>query len=100
MSDKPQNDHVYNMTSNWVKEKIVTIEIEGKEPKPAELQGLIKHARRRGIRIIFVQPQFSAKSAKTIAKAIGGEVAYADPLALNWAENLRKQAATFETALR
>jgi zinc transport system substrate-binding protein len=78
----------------------IPIETEGKEPKPAELRELIKHAQRRGIRIIFVQPQFSAKSAKTIAKAIGGEVAYADPLALNWAENLRKQAATFETALR
>ena len=76
------------------------IEMEGKEPKPAELQGLIKHAQRRGIRIIFVQPQFSAKSAKTIAKAIGGEVAYADPLAPDWAENLRKQAAIFERALR
>jgi zinc transport system substrate-binding protein len=78
----------------------IPIEIEGKEPKPAELQALIKHAQRRGIRIIFVQPQFSAKSAKTIARAIGGEVAYADPLALDWAENLRKQAATFERALR
>jgi organic hydroperoxide reductase OsmC/OhrA len=31
MSDNPQDDHVYTMTSNWVKEKIVTIEIEGKE---------------------------------------------------------------------
>jgi len=31
MSDNPNNDHVYPMTSNWVKEKIVTIEIEGKK---------------------------------------------------------------------
>ena len=78
----------------------VPIEIEGKEPKPAELQGLIEDAQSRGNKIIFVQPQFSAKSAKTIAKAIGGEVAYADPLAVDWAENLRRQAATFKAALR
>ncbi len=78
----------------------IPIEIEGKEPKAAELQYLIEHARQRGIKVIFVQPQFSAKSAKTIARAIGGKVAYADPLALDWAENLRKQAAIFEGALR
>jgi len=31
MSDNPKDDHVYTMTSRWVKEKIVTIDIEGKE---------------------------------------------------------------------
>jgi organic hydroperoxide reductase OsmC/OhrA len=31
MSDNQKDDHVYSMKSNWVKEKIVTIEIEGKE---------------------------------------------------------------------
>ena len=78
----------------------IPIEVEGKEPKPAELQRLIEYARQGGIKVIFVQPQFSAKSAKTIAKAIGGDVVYADPLALDWAENLLKQAATLKAALR
>ncbi len=31
MSDKSQVEHKYEMKSNWVKEKIVTIEIEGKK---------------------------------------------------------------------
>jgi organic hydroperoxide reductase OsmC/OhrA len=31
MSDNPQEKHKYDMTSNWIKEKIVTIEIEGKK---------------------------------------------------------------------
>ena len=31
MSDKSQEEHKYDMKSNWVKEKIVTIEIEGKK---------------------------------------------------------------------
>ncbi|MHA1949658.1 MAG: OsmC family protein [Candidatus Thorarchaeota archaeon] len=31
MSENSQEEHRYDMTSNWVKEKIVTIEIEGKQ---------------------------------------------------------------------
>ena len=78
----------------------VPIEIEGKSPKPAELQGLIRYARKRGIKVIFVQPQFSSTNARVIATAIQGRVAFADPLALNWADNLRQVAAKFKTALR
>ncbi|MFZ7128368.1 MAG: metal ABC transporter solute-binding protein, Zn/Mn family [Desulfobacterales bacterium] len=78
----------------------IPIEIEGKEPKPAQLRQLITHARAEGIRIVFVQPQFSRKSASTIARAIGGEVVFTDSLAPDWAENLRRQAEQFEKALR
>jgi len=76
------------------------VEIEGKTPKPARLQALITHARNRGIRVIFVQPQFSKKSAQTIADAIGGSIVFADPMALDWADNLRKQAHRLRDALR
>ena len=76
------------------------IEIEGKAPKPAQLKELIEHAREKGVKVIFVQPQFSVKSAQAVAKAIDGQVVFADPLALNWEENLRKLAAKFKTALR
>jgi zinc transport system substrate-binding protein len=77
----------------------VPVEIEGKEPKPPQLMRLIGEARKEGIKVVFVQPQFSAKSAETIAKAIGGEVAVADDLRPDWAENLREQAARFKAAL-
>ncbi|MBW1801147.1 MAG: zinc ABC transporter substrate-binding protein [Deltaproteobacteria bacterium] len=80
--------------------KQVPIEIEGKDPKPAQLKGLIDQARADNIRVIFVQPQFSSKSAGLIAKAIGGQVAFVDPLALNWPENLREAAGKFKAALR
>jgi len=80
--------------------KQVSIEIEGKEPKPAQLRELIEHARENGIKFVFVQPQFSARSAKLIAGEIGGQVVFADPLAEDWAENLRAVARKFETALR
>jgi zinc transport system substrate-binding protein len=78
----------------------VPIELEGKDPKPAELQGIIEYARRRGIGVIFAQPQFSADSAELVADEIGGEVVFVDPLAENWAENLRKAGRKFESALR
>ena len=78
----------------------IPIEIEGKYPKPARLKKLIEYARERRIKVIFVQPQFSAKSAQTIAKAIGGQVVFADPLALNWEDNLRQLALKFKTALK
>lgn len=80
--------------------KQIPIEIEGKNPKPAQLQALIEHARVRRIKVIFVQPQFSIKSAQAVAKAIDGQVVFADPLALNWEDNLRTLAAKFKTALR
>jgi len=78
----------------------VAIEIEGKEPKPLQLQELITRAKEKNIKAVFVQPQFSSKSADIIAKAIGGRVIPADPLAADWAANLRNQALRFKDALR
>jgi zinc transport system substrate-binding protein len=80
--------------------KQVPIEIEGKNPKPAQLQALIAHARARGVRVIFVQPQFATKSAKVVAREIGGQVVFADPLAEDWMANLNKVAEKFKAALK
>ena len=68
------------------------VEIEGKNPKPAQLKELIEHARQNDIKVIFAQPQISARSAELIAREIGGQVVFADPLAEDWADNLRKVA--------
>ena len=76
------------------------IEIEGKDPKPAQLQELIHYAKEHGIKVIFTQPEFSAKSAEMVAHEIGGQVVAADPLAENWDENLRTVARKFKAALR
>jgi zinc transport system substrate-binding protein len=80
--------------------KEVPIEIEGKEPKPNQLKDLIDYARRHKINVVFVQPQFSSKSAGQVAKEIGGQVAFVDPLALNWLENLHEVAAKFKAVLK
>jgi zinc transport system substrate-binding protein len=79
--------------------KQLPVEIEGKNPKPAQVKQLIEHARKNRIKVIFVQPQFSAKSARLIAQEIGGEVAFVDPMAENWSANLREVAIKFKNAL-
>jgi zinc transport system substrate-binding protein len=78
----------------------VPIEIEGKAPKPAQLAELIQHARESDIRIIFVQPQFSRKSAEVVAREIDGKVIFADPLAEDWSANLREVAEEFKLAVK
>jgi len=75
------------------------IEVAGKAPKPAQLKELIQTASNRGIKVIFAQPQFSMKTAQTIARAIGASVVPADPLAPNWSENLRDHARQLHRAL-
>jgi len=78
----------------------VPVEIEGKDPKPAQLQTLIETARAQRIKVVFVQPQFSSRSARQIAREIGGQVVTADSLALNWSENLEEVAGKFKAALQ
>jgi zinc transport system substrate-binding protein len=78
----------------------VPIEIEGKALKPAQLKALIKFARRAGIKVIFMQPQFSTRSARLVAREIGGQVAFADSLAGDWAANMQAVADKFKAALK
>ncbi len=70
----------------------ISIEMQGKEPKPNELVELVKDAKVHNIKIIFVSPQFSQKSAKTIASGIGGNVVAIDSLGENWANDMLKTA--------
>lgn len=78
----------------------VPIEIEGKEPTSKGLKRLIKHAKKRKVKVIFIQPQFSTKNVNTIAKAIGAQVIFANPLDPNWDKNLLQVAEKFKMALR
>jgi len=78
----------------------VPIEIEGKQPKPAELQYLTQYAKERGIKVIFAQPQFSWQVAQAIAKSIAGQIVFVDPLAADWDTNLRQVASRFKSALK
>ena len=105
-SDKPKGASfmVYHPSWGYFAEAYgleqVPIELEGKEPSPRELVALIHHAKERDVKAIFIQPQFSMKSAQIIAKAIGARIVVADPLDPNWADNLLKVAEMVEQVLR
>jgi len=76
------------------------IEIEGKEPTPAQLQEIIDKARNNNIKVIFVQAQFSPESAKSVAQEINGAVVQIDPLAKDYFTNLETMAETIVTSLK
>ncbi len=78
----------------------IPVEVEGKEPRPRDLDAFIKLARKLGIKTIFVQPEFSPKSARTIADAVGAVVVQADVLAPDWENNLRQVAGRIAEALK
>jgi zinc transport system substrate-binding protein len=78
----------------------IPIEIEGKEPSPQALARIIERAKGEGIRVIFVQKQFSRTAAEQVARAIGGEVVAIDPLAEDFVGNTREVARALASALR
>ncbi len=71
----------YNLTQ-------IGIEQEGKEPTAAYVTRVIKEAKEKNSRVIFVSPQFSQKSAEVIAQEIGGTVLPVDNLAKNYISNM------------
>lgn len=76
------------------------IETGGKEPVPAMLEKVIQHAKEEEVKIIFVQPEFSQKSANAIAKAIDGRVVSLNPLNPDYINNMKKMADEIEGALK
>ncbi|MEA2072349.1 MAG: zinc ABC transporter substrate-binding protein [Campylobacterota bacterium] len=70
----------------------LTIEVEGKEPKPKMLEKIIKKAKQEKVKAIFTQVEFSDKSAKAIANELNIKVLKETPLAKEWSNNLIKIA--------
>ncbi|MEF2229621.1 MAG: zinc ABC transporter substrate-binding protein [Pseudodesulfovibrio sp.] len=77
----------------------VPIESEGKEPSPGDLARIVTLGKERRIPVVFVQPQFSERSAKVIASEMGARVVPLDPLAADWQANLLRVAGAFKQAL-
>ena len=76
----------------------IAIEEEGKEPSAARLAELVRIAREKGIRVVFVEPQFSTRTAETMAAQINGTVVRIDDLARNYVENLEQVATALKEA--
>lgn len=77
----------------------IAIEVEGKEPSAAEMAQFITLAQDEQVKVIFVQPQTSRRTADIIAKQIGATVELLDPMAEDWLDNLRQAADALANAL-
>ena len=78
----------------------VAIEVDGKAPSARQLKEAVEDARKEGVKVIFVQPQFDRKSAEIIAKEIGAKVVAIDPLAKDYIANLDEVAKQLAAALQ
>ncbi|NQT66592.1 MAG: zinc ABC transporter substrate-binding protein [Actinobacteria bacterium] len=78
----------------------IPIEEEGKEPTAKGIEDLISQAKEYNIKVIFASPEFSTKSAETVAREIGGRVdPTISPLEKDYLENMRKAAEAFAGAM-
>lgn len=80
--------------------KQVAVETGGKEPGARHLARIIKKAKERHIKVIFVQPQFPQKSAQQVAREIGGAVVAMDDLAPDYLANLERLARDLDQGLK
>lgn len=78
----------------------ISIEKNGKEPTPQGMASLIDQAKKENIKVIFISPQFSRKSAESIASEIGGQVVIIDDLDKNYIQNLGRVTEAFKNALK
>jgi ABC-type Zn2+ transport system substrate-binding protein/surface adhesin len=58
----------------------ISVERAGKEPTAGEIAASVETAKEHNIKVIFVALQFPTESAQVIAREIGGQVVYIDPL--------------------
>ncbi len=64
------------------------LEIEGKEPSPAQLKELIDLARNYNVQVVFVQQEFNRENAALIAKETGCQLVTINPLNYQWDEEM------------
>jgi zinc transport system substrate-binding protein len=76
------------------------IELGGKSPTAKHLHTVIALAKKKKVRIVFVQPEFNRKAAKLIADAINGSVIKLNPLAYNLIDNYMMFASEIQSAMK
>ncbi len=77
----------------------VSAEVEGKDPTARQLQDLQSLARQHNIDTLFVQPQFSQRTARVVADRMNARLVVLDPLDEDYATNMRHMARQVLLAL-
>lgn len=65
------------------------LELDGKEPSPKHIKGIVDLARAQNIRVIFIQKEFDVENAQQLARELEGEVVIIDPLDYDWEKQLQ-----------
>ena len=68
------------------------IELDGKEPSPAQLKQLLETATQSEAKVVFVQQEFDQKNAELIAKETGCRLVTINPLSYNWHDEMIRLA--------
>ena len=77
----------------------IAIEEGGMTPSPRHLAIVLRDAKDRGVKAIFIQPQFSESAARRVAQEIGVTVRVLDPLSADYLNNLGAIAREIRAAL-
>ena len=65
-----------------------SIETDGKEPSPEQLETLMKTAKEKEIKTVFVQQEFDKKNAGLVEKATGCRLVVINPLSRDWGKEM------------
>jgi zinc transport system substrate-binding protein len=77
----------------------LALQREGKDPGPGTLAVLLGEVQEDQTTVVFVQREFSQRSAQTLASELDARVVTLDPLAYDWPSSLRRPAAEIRRAL-
>lgn len=64
------------------------IEMDGKEPSPAQLKDLVETARKYDAKVVFIQKEFDQKNAELIARETGCRLIPINPLDYDWSKEM------------
>ena len=70
----------------------LSLEQEGKGLAPRAMQQVIEEAVKGGVKIVFIQNEFSPEQVKTFAQEIGASVEVINPLSYDFIEEINKVA--------
>jgi len=78
----------------------IAVEQGGTEPSAQYMERLIDEAREHDTRVVFLSPQYRTRDAETIAREIGGRVVIINPLARDFAANMRDVVSAMKDAMQ
>lgn len=62
----------------------ISVERDGKEPSPREMKHIIDRAAHDDIHVMFIQPEFDHRSARTLVQSTSTQLVDINPLARDW----------------